>query len=251
MKDVMYRVYCWTSKSSGKSYIGYTGDGVYFRWSKHVLRATTGGKTYFDKAIRKHGVDDWVCKIIFDTHLEHEAKLIEIKMIKELDTLAPNGYNSTPGGSGGNTWFGENVAARKEVLSKSNSGRNNPRAATVIVDDLLVAAIALWKDNGCNWIQSKWFDLCKLKKWPTHLVKWRFSKFGGGLRGLKAAMLDKLKSDGYDISEIKYSATPAHRSKVSKQNLGKIWVTDTAANKSYLAFATELKLDTIIKGRKC
>lgn len=249
LRDLIFKIYMWTNNITLKSYIGYTGDGIEFRWSKHLYRSQHGGDTYFDRSIRKYGAAVWSCKILSETASCEDAKKLEQQSILDFGTLAPNGYNSAIGGTGGNTWFGSRVDERKELLSKTISGSGNPRYSGISDVLILEHAIDLWEKCDNNWIQSKWYDLCREKGLPIHLVSWRFANYGGGGKGLKQAMLAELNKRGYKISEIKYTHTEEHRLKTSALLSGKIWVTDLITGKSRLDNESVLS-ETIIRGRK-
>lgn len=84
---------------NGKQYVGITTYILAYRRTAHYSRAKKGSKFAIHNAIRKYGQDvKWeVLKICFSYE---EAKESEIEFIKDLNTLAPNGYNLTTGGDG-------------------------------------------------------------------------------------------------------------------------------------------------------
>lgn len=104
-------IYKMTSKTSGKSYIGQAlkyvsgnmkwGSGK--RFQSHIYEALHGKKDHcraLNNAIRKYGSADFSFVIIRDNVAIDDIDKAEIELIKEHDTLVPNGYNLTPGGSG-------------------------------------------------------------------------------------------------------------------------------------------------------
>lgn len=102
-----FLIYMHTNLVTGKSYVGYTGGSIEERWGGHVWSAfnesrNANRKNYlFQHAIKKHGSDVWVHRTLIDgLKTVDEACELEIKMIAEMGTLAPDGYNQTKGGHG-------------------------------------------------------------------------------------------------------------------------------------------------------
>ena len=93
-KNKKYLVYKHTSPS-GKSYIGYTCNYAKRNsqhkesWSKCVA---------FREAIKKYGWENFSHEVIIDGLSIDDALSHEKRLITELNTLSPNGYNLTPGG---------------------------------------------------------------------------------------------------------------------------------------------------------
>jgi group I intron endonuclease len=93
---------------TSEKYVGYTGQSLEKRFSKHIQNARTGGETYLYRAIRKYGEHNFKIKCLQkDGSLEKdESKWIEL--------LKPE-YNMTNGGEGGDTSSSPNfIKAMKE-----------------------------------------------------------------------------------------------------------------------------------------
>ena len=96
MSGNTWKVYKWTSSTSGKSYIGITRHSIYRRAGlnmKHYKHSTA-----FWQAICKYGYDDFNVEILHKGLVKTDAIRLEIKAIKHHNTLSPNGYNLTTGG---------------------------------------------------------------------------------------------------------------------------------------------------------
>lgn len=97
----MYIVYKHTSKTSGKSCIGFTSYSLEKRFAAHISHAfnTNQGSynNHFQKAIRKYGADDFTSDILKIFKYKKSALKYESKMIIEHNTLN-EGYNMTHGG---------------------------------------------------------------------------------------------------------------------------------------------------------
>lgn len=83
---------------NGKQYVGITTATLEIRKSEHESRARNGSNYAVHNAIRKYGDPTWEVLNICSSY--EEAKELERKYIKELNTLTPNGYNLTIGGDG-------------------------------------------------------------------------------------------------------------------------------------------------------
>lgn len=86
----MSYIYKITNIVNNKSYIGYTKNPS-ARWKAHKNHQ---GSNLIFQAIKKYGIDKFKFKIIAKDIVENEQKYIE-----KYNTLAPNGYNLTEGGS--------------------------------------------------------------------------------------------------------------------------------------------------------
>jgi group I intron endonuclease len=93
----VFNVYILTNSFNGKQYIGITKN-LKKRWASH--RNANGKNPALHAAIVKYGVDAFVFTHYADAFDEDSAKNIEILLIKQHNTLAPNGYNLTSGGDG-------------------------------------------------------------------------------------------------------------------------------------------------------
>jgi len=253
-----YYIYCWTNTITNKSYIGYTGQSILKRWKKHLQNAANGSMTYFYKSIRKYGANVWLMEELAETNTIEEALLLEKKFIKQMNTLAPNGYNSADGGAGGNTWYGPKVIERKKNLSESVSGINNPNFSGYSDEQILDAAIQFYKDNSCQWDQNKWSEYCKKFKYPQYLTKFRFANFGGGEKGFKKMLCIELEKQGYNIENIfciPKEQIQQKNKKISEvlKAKGSVWATNIETGKSLLIHPSKIDGIIIIKGRnkKC
>lgn len=98
-EDRSYCVYVHTNKINGKKYVGQTGRKPEIRWGSNGVNYKAS--PYFYSAIQKYGWDNFDHEIIANNLTKQEACDLEIKFIKELDTMnEANGYNLTEGGEG-------------------------------------------------------------------------------------------------------------------------------------------------------
>lgn len=131
----MGEIYKATNKSTGKSYIGQAplfmginmqNWGGHARWTRHILEATSertiaGKNTDINKAIRKYGKDMFDLEILCTVD-KKDLDDMEIKYIKEYNTIEPNGYNMTTGGKNGR--HSEASNKKLKVLRKKNTAIN-------------------------------------------------------------------------------------------------------------------------------
>lgn len=90
-----YLIYKHTSPS-GKSYIGQTG--AFKRRTQEHLSSKSCCRAFL-KAIQKYGWESFTHEILAQELTLDEANRLEKKYIVEHNTLVPNGYNLTSGGS--------------------------------------------------------------------------------------------------------------------------------------------------------
>ena len=96
---IIYKI---TNTITNFSYIGYTKQSIEKRWKQHYKQALKENKNRkFYNAIRKYGVECWICEIIDTADCAKTAKEKEIYNISYYDTYV-NGYNATTGGDGNN-----------------------------------------------------------------------------------------------------------------------------------------------------
>lgn len=94
-------IYCITSKTTGKKYVGKTKRPISTRWAAHCYDAFKRGlNTHFARAIRKYGKDDFVIELLELCSDLSQLSMREIYWIQTQDSYC-NGCNSTKGGDGG------------------------------------------------------------------------------------------------------------------------------------------------------
>lgn len=119
-------VYQIVNTLSGKKYIGKTKN-LKVRWYLHRRQAIRKENLPLYNAINKYGIEHFICSILSFCKTEKELNKREIDLIDEHNTLHPNGYNLTAGGSGGDTFSNLSPTAkrkRRNQLSKCVLQRN-------------------------------------------------------------------------------------------------------------------------------
>lgn len=112
-------IYKFTNKIDGKDYIGQTTQSLEARVSQHFSDAKSGRRDYvIDRAIRKYGRENFIIEKWDDALSIDELNKMEIFWIKELNTLAPNGYNLLEGGKNA-----KHTEETKKKLSESRKGK--------------------------------------------------------------------------------------------------------------------------------
>nr|DAQ70199.1 MAG TPA: intron associated endonuclease [Caudoviricetes sp.] len=94
MTKIYGRIYCIENKVNHKKYIGLTTRSIEERFSEHCKADTVIGE-----AIRKYGVDNFICYEVDKAQNKSELSELEIHYIHHFGTLK-NGYNCTIGGDG-------------------------------------------------------------------------------------------------------------------------------------------------------
>jgi group I intron endonuclease len=117
-------IYKATNKLNQKSYIGKTERTFGIRLAEHIRDAKKENITsYFHRALRKYGIDNFELTILAETDNLIELSNLEVEFIAKLNTLKPNGYNITEGGTGGNTYRHLDSDHLKEIIQKSSETR--------------------------------------------------------------------------------------------------------------------------------
>lgn len=121
-----YCVYVHTNKINNKKYVGQTCQEPEKRWKNgNGYRKNT----YFGKAIKKYGWENFEHEIIASNLTKDEADNFETILIKKLETKNPDkGYNLTNGGDGMVEF--RHTEESKKKMSQSHKGKytgeNNP-----------------------------------------------------------------------------------------------------------------------------
>jgi len=113
MKIFIYAIYFPTSN---KYYVGQTQNlearmNAHFRSGSLVCRSL-------------YKYDNWQVTILHTCKTRDEANLLEIEDIRNLNCVAPNGYNLTAGGEGGDTFT--NNPNKEETKAKMKEAFNRP-----------------------------------------------------------------------------------------------------------------------------
>lgn len=130
----MMIVYKATNKINGKVYIGITTKTLKHRISIHKKDSKTKN-TYFYKAIKKYGFDNFIWEEIDTASSIEELHDKEIYYIKHYDSFdnKEKGYNTTSGGGSLYQITEEERQARSERAKGENNpmyGRTSPLAGT-------------------------------------------------------------------------------------------------------------------------
>jgi group I intron endonuclease len=118
-------VYCLTSPSN-KQYIGQTIRDFDLRLEEHKSRPDC---IIIHSAIQKYGIKNFEKEILFTNRDDNEDELdeMEIKFIKEKNTLYPNGYNIRTGGKRGKHCDASREKMRLSKLGPKNHNFGKPR----------------------------------------------------------------------------------------------------------------------------
>lgn len=202
----MHIVYRITFKSTGKSYIGYTGKGILERMHKHMTNACSGIDSHFYKALRLYGISDCIFETLFSSDDKSEALNKEAELIEKFNTIK-NGYNIATGGSGG--WSVPDSKYKKwsnQIVNRTN-GENNPNFSGVSNQEILDHAESFYIKNK-KFIRADWIRYCKQNGLPQNYTKFRF---GGGYQNFLEALKDRLDKKNIPYSLDKFKLTKEER----------------------------------------
>lgn len=94
--NVIYKI---TNTLTGKCYIGKAKN--FKKRIKQHKQEVLKKKTPLYSAIKSHGWDQFTVDIVCVADSYEELDLLEVELIQEYNSLYPNGYNLTKGGTGG------------------------------------------------------------------------------------------------------------------------------------------------------
>ena len=115
-----YKIYLIENIKTGKYYIGITSKSLKERLQRHFRSSSYGSNVYLHKSMKKYGFDNFIISLLEETDNWND----EIRYIKEHNTLVPNGYNITKGGTGGDTSASNNFI--QSMKNRNMNGNNNP-----------------------------------------------------------------------------------------------------------------------------
>ena len=124
---MIHFIYCYTNLINNKRYIGQTNN-FNRRKKQHIqdsIHQHIGHEIAYQQpihcAIRKYGIDNFKIEILETINTENwqDVNELETKYIKELNTLAPNGYNLKAEGA-------------------ANRGNNKSKIPQEIIDNIII-----------------------------------------------------------------------------------------------------------------
>lgn len=87
-----YYIYKYTNKLNNMIYIGQSINPQK-RHKEHLYGRKNGVDTYFDKALKKYGEENFIFEIIDEANTTKEIDKLEKYYIEQFNSLKPNGYN--------------------------------------------------------------------------------------------------------------------------------------------------------------
>ncbi len=114
---VVYRI---TNLETGKCYIGRTKNTLRDRWYDHCRRSS--GCLYLKNAIEKYGKESFTITEIASSWDHENLQALEMLLIKQENTLVPNGYNLINTSNGA----GEISEETRQKLSLIRKGKPSP-----------------------------------------------------------------------------------------------------------------------------
>jgi len=118
----MAYIYKITNVATGKIYVGQTTQTLTERYERHVTKSKSL-ETYICRAIRKYGAESFNIEALEEVE-SYQLNERERYWIKALNSQAPNGYNMTEGGEGGDTSKSPNYIAG--MKQRDYRGSRNP-----------------------------------------------------------------------------------------------------------------------------
>jgi len=123
LRGIKIIIYKATNKINGKMYIGQTVHRLRQRKQSHISAALSiRDNTYFHRALRKYGNENFSWKILQECDTIEELNQLEIFYIGYYNTFGNNGYNLTVGGKSGLVGF-RHTEESKRKMSEAQKGK--------------------------------------------------------------------------------------------------------------------------------
>jgi len=241
-------VYMITSKTTTKSYVGFTMGSFEKRFNKHIQNALRGVETHFYRyAVIYVWLEQGIPNIEIwsaDHTLQEQEK--EIEMIKKYDTYY-TGYNMTHGGDGGLTWGDRTEDILKQrTIKKVSVKENNGRWCGKTDEEIVQFAVEMIINNNGKWSRTKWHDICRQYNLPLSFSK---NRFNGSEKVFKQQVLEALLVKGINITDLKYVKSEEHKQKIIEQNKRTKWFTNVNTGE-IIKTANDMDPLLWIRGRK-
>jgi group I intron endonuclease len=119
-----FTIYTIRHKATGKLYVGQTSQKPAARWRAHCSRGCGAGRSAIKAAIIRDGKDSFEFSVVASFQTLDEANVEERRLIAELCTLSPHGYNLE---AGGREAYGLSDETRRKMseAAKGRSGRGS------------------------------------------------------------------------------------------------------------------------------
>lgn len=128
-------LYSVTNVTNGMLYFGVTKHPEK-RFKEHERRKSSKSKSLLRNAIQKHGIVNFVFKVLVAGSREYCMEL-EAKVVREYNTVTPNGYNICGGGIGpvavmqgeNHPWFGKKFSQEhRDKIGNAHRGLKKPES---------------------------------------------------------------------------------------------------------------------------
>lgn len=164
---------------SNKSYIGVTEFTVSKRLHKHYINMLSGLDTHFYRAMRLYGIEDVRTIVLWsETCSKKEAYEKEVYFIDKYNTFK-NGYNMTPGGTGG--WIIPEEKYKEWKNKLGHPGAKNTKFCGYTDDEILDKAYEYYTKDPTKFSGSAWakYSHKKYNMPLSYQSKFRFSQYEG------------------------------------------------------------------------
>jgi len=174
---MIYYIYKITNTINDKIYIGKTKRPER-RMVEH-MNHHSNRKTKFYNAVKKYGKDCFKMvileEIIIDAERDGKIDLLEQEYIKKYDTVK-NGYNSTYGGDGGNTYYGFTTGKINQIKEKhrvvAKKLWEDPEYRKKVLENQKIAMNTKeFKEKQSQILKKLWEDPENKKKQSNYLKK--------------------------------------------------------------------------------
>jgi len=208
----MITIYKITNMKNNKIYIGQTKN-FKERIRTHKYRGTIPNKIWetstFYSDIKKYGFENFKTEIIKKTNCDKEADFLEIKYIKEYNSIEPYGYNVFSGGKSKGTNSSLNF---KEKVSKSRKESDKIKRVKIYECNYSLEIIKIWESKQKLLKEKNIFipyKFSKTQKWLRHNDNFYFRNIKD-IKDLKQKQIVLFDKNGKELS-FKYTTMEYER----------------------------------------
>lgn len=146
----IYSIYKVTNAVNSKVYIGYTERSVSTRWKEHQYAASKNSHNFIHQAIRKHGIENFICEIIYQSKdKDHTLTIMEPYFICEYNSDGSGGYNLLSGGQPPPMSGKTHTSEAKAKMSFAKAGRSLSKEHRIKIG-IALAGIPLKSEHKQN-----------------------------------------------------------------------------------------------------
>lgn len=181
---LIYSIYKATNKINGKSYIGFTSNFIQRKYRHKHYSLTKKIDSYFYNSIRKHGWNNFIWQIIYQSKdASHCKNIMENFFISEYKTFVGFsdclGYNTTMGGDGVLGYHEPKSQNHKNNISKALKGKKKSDEHILLASFARSKEYEMLNPNGEIVKIKNMSDFCRINELnQSHMISVFVGRYG-------------------------------------------------------------------------